>query len=120
MTCSNYIFFATGDSACVLLSFMLIPCAIDLNDAGWKQKDNFNYHLSSERIWIECSFGELMMRWGIFWRRLNFGVDLCGDIIMASMLLQSFIIDNRIVDNDTHFFQTLMQAKKTRFRIPPF
>ena len=99
---------------------MLIPCAIDLNDAGWKHKDNFNYHLSSERIWIECAFGELMMRWGMFWRRLNFGIDLCGDIIMASMLLHNFIIDNRIVDNDTHFFQTLMRAKKTRFRIPPF
>lgn len=102
--CSNLKYHAAGDSAYVLLSFMLIPYAIDLNDAAWKYEDNFNYHLSSARIWIECAFGELIMRWGTFWRRLTFGIDMCGDTTIASMLLHNFIIDHRIVDNDTNCF----------------
>jgi hypothetical protein len=65
-------------------------------------RDGFNYFESSDRIWIECSFGDLIMRWGIFWRTLWFDLPMCGDIILAAMLLHNFIIDEREGAKDTN------------------
>eukprot|EP00980_Cylindrotheca_fusiformis_P014232 scaffold3755_cov52-Cylindrotheca_fusiformis.AAC.1 len=42
---------------------------------GAKEMDAFNYCLSSDRTYIECALGELIMRWGIFWRSLRFSLD---------------------------------------------
>jgi len=44
---------------------------------------------------IECFFGELIMRWGIFWRTILFDLKKCSKIVQVSMLLQNFIIENR-------------------------
>jgi hypothetical protein len=35
------------------------------------------------------------MRWGIFWRTLQFDILKVGDIIKAAMLLHNFIVDER-------------------------
>lgn len=39
--------------------------------------------------------GELIMRWGIFWRTLQFDVLKVGHIIKAAMLLHNFIVNER-------------------------
>eukprot|EP00980_Cylindrotheca_fusiformis_P003885 scaffold861_cov171-Cylindrotheca_fusiformis.AAC.1 len=71
--------FIAGDSAYGLTPFLITP--YDANDMmkalgndALMQMDGFNYHLSSNRIYIECAFGELIMRWGIFWRHLRFSL----------------------------------------------
>jgi Plant transposon protein len=47
------------------------------------------------RIYIECAFGELVMRWGIFWRTLMFELPKkTTKIIQVCMLLHNFIIDH--------------------------
>jgi hypothetical protein len=48
--------------------------------------------------------GELIMRWGIFWRPLRFNLDDCGKIINAAMLLHNFLIDQR--EDDIAYFQS--------------
>jgi hypothetical protein len=87
--------YLAGDSAYALMVFLLTPH----DDAGPKSmQDAFNFYHSSSRIFIECSFGELVMRWGIFWRRLNFGARKVGAIIQAAMLLHNFILNEREID----------------------
>ena len=99
------------------MSFLLTPYKINFNDPHWKSKDDFNYYLSSARIWIECAFGELIMRWSIFWRRLLFDVEFCGDIIMASMLLHNFIIDHHApyCVRDKEYFVNFNAAEELQF-----
>ncbi|CAJ1940940.1 unnamed protein product [Cylindrotheca closterium] len=58
-------------------------------------KDAFNFYLSSCRIYIECAFGELVMRWGILWRTLHFRLKKCMEIIRVCMLLHNFILDHQ-------------------------
>ncbi len=41
------------------------------------------------------------MRWGIFWRTLWLDLPMCGDIILAAMLLHNFIIDKQEGAKDT-------------------
>ena len=67
----------------------------DITGDNAKAKDAFNFYLSSFRIYIECAFGELVMRWGIFWRTLLFDLRKSSDIITVAMLLHNFIIENR-------------------------
>ena len=60
--------FIAGDSAYGLAPYLIVPydqaaMKVDINHA----LDSFNSHLSSCRIHMECAFGELVMRWGIFW-----------------------------------------------------
>lgn len=57
--------YLVGDSAYAIRSFLITPFE---NAAPRVPKDSFNYHHSSTcRIWVECAFGEIDMRWGIFW-----------------------------------------------------
>jgi hypothetical protein len=129
-------FFFIGDSAYPLLVYMLTPFA---DVVGMSPEDAFNYWLSNSRIQIECAFGkfcslslciyfllfqlihlcilltyhfftgEIIMRWGIFWRKLQFDIVQAGDIIKAAMLLHNFIIDEREAkgfhEEDASFFR---------------
>ena len=64
--------FIVGDSAHSVLAYLITPCdAEDTRDDVDGERDPFNFHLSSCRIYIECAFGELIMQWGIFWRTLH-------------------------------------------------
>jgi hypothetical protein len=56
-------FYFIGDSAYSVKSFILPP----FNDVlHGSEEDNFNYFHSSARIAVECAFGEIELRWGIF------------------------------------------------------
>ena len=62
--------------------------------------DAFNFFLSSSRIYIECAFGELVRRWGIFWRTLNFDLAKSQKIVQVRMLLHNFIKSEGNNDTD--------------------
>ena len=89
---SDQSLFIVGDSAYDLESFLLIPHE---EPAPASPEDNYNYYHSNCRIRIECTFGELIMRFGLFWRALNMDIESAGDIISAASLLHNFIIDER-------------------------
>jgi hypothetical protein len=98
--------FIVGDSAYCLAPFLQIPYDSNEVKADVEHaKDGFNYHLSSCRIYIECAFGELVMRWGIFWRTLLFDLKKSGKIVQVAMLLHNFIVDCReSTDDDNNYF----------------
>ena len=92
-----------GDSAHPLHSFLQVPCdqqEVEQDPVG--ANDAYNCFLSGNRIWIECAFGELVMRWGVFWRTLRFDSILkSGNVILAAMLLHNFIVENRLAKKNT-------------------
>lgn len=94
--------FIAGDSAYPLCSYLIVPYP---NAAFNSYQDAFNYWHSSSRINIECTFGEIVMRWGILWRRLQFSLESSGDIINACCHLHNFLIDQR-EDDDVDDFET--------------
>jgi len=99
--------FLIGDSAYSLTSYMLTP--FDNVSIVGESKDNFNYWHSNARIRVECAFGEIIMRWGIFWRTLKFDLDVHGRIINAAMLLHNFLIEERMQSQeniDDSYFNT--------------
>ena len=59
----NLIF--VGDSAYGIRSFLLVPYD---NPKPYSKEDNFNYYLSSCRIYVECAFGEIDLIFGILWK----------------------------------------------------
>ena len=81
-------------------------------------EDDYNFWHSNSRIRIECAFGELVMRWGIFWRTIAFDIQQIGDIISAATLLHNYIINERILeenpvddpDTDDNLFKTFSYA----------
>lgn len=88
--------FIAGDTAYGLTPFLITPYDVkesrgDVDGA----KDSFNFHLSSCRIYIECAFGEMVMRWGILWRTLRFELEKCTKVIRVCMLLHNYIIEMR-------------------------
>lgn len=89
--------FIAGDSAYSLTPYLVVPYdTAHVKEDPTHARDAFNFYLSSCRIHIECAFGELVMRWGIFWRTLLFkDLKKNCEIVQAAMLLQNFIIENR-------------------------
>jgi len=93
--------FIVGDSAYILSAFMQIPFEkTEMKDDMDNARDAFNFYLSSCRINIECAFGELVMRWGIFWRTLQFGLKKNLKIVQVCMLLHNFILDHKSGDEE--------------------
>jgi DDE superfamily endonuclease len=90
-------FFIVGDSAYPLASYMIVPFA---NAESNSMEDAFNYWQSSTRIHIECAFGEVVMRWGILWRRIIFNLQSVGPIINACCHLHNFLVDERLSSNN--------------------
>jgi hypothetical protein len=86
-------FFLVGDSAYNISPYLLTPYS-DANIEG-ETKDTFNFWQSNARIRIECAFGELVMRWGIFWRSFRFDLSRSGKVINAAMLIHNFLCDER-------------------------
>ena len=85
-------YFFIGDSAYGLRSFLITPYD---NAKPNTPNDDFNFYLSSARISIECAFGEIDMRWGIFWKRLSFSLENTVNIIDAALRLHNFIVNFR-------------------------
>ena len=61
-------------------------------------EDSFNFHQSSQRIAIECAFGELVQRWGILWSPMRHDLDQIGLIVQGLMCLHNICIDARMKD----------------------
>ena len=59
--------FIVGDSAYNMTPYLMVPYP---DAASGSDEDAFNFWLSNSCINIECSFGEIIMRWGLFWRTL--------------------------------------------------
>ena len=58
-------------------------------------QDDFNFFHSSARITVECAFGEIDLRWGIFWKRLGSSVDKSMLICEAAMHLHNVLVSYR-------------------------
>jgi DDE superfamily endonuclease len=102
--------FIVGDSAYNMESFLLVPYdRPDVRRATGQKEDAYNFYHSNCRIRIECTFGELIMRWGIFWRKLQMDIGAVGLIVEAASLLHNFIIDERLAKeaaNDIDYFSS--------------
>ena len=81
-----------GDSAYSIRNFLMCPYD---NVKPNTKEDNFNFFLSSQRIYVECAFGEIDRRWGIFWRPLEGNLINHKNTIDAAMRLHNFIVDYR-------------------------
>ena len=82
-------FYFVGDSAYSIRSFLLTPYDNALHGTP---EDNYNFFHSSARISVECAFGEIDLRWGIFWSPLKFSLHFNCLIIDACMRLHNFIV----------------------------
>jgi hypothetical protein len=85
-------YYFIGDSAYALKSFLLTPYD---NAFHGTPEDNYNYFHSSSRISVECTFGEVDLRWGIFWKPLKYSLKTNCKIIDACLRLHNFIVDQR-------------------------
>ena len=84
--------YLVGDSAYALRSYMLTPHDNALPDS---KEDNFNFFLSSNRIYVECAFGEIDRRWGIFWSPLEGSLQNHQYTIDAAIRMHNFIVEFR-------------------------
>ena len=84
--------FFLGDSAYGIESFLLPPYDSPLSQSP---EDNYNFFHSSARITVECAFGEIDLRWGIFWKRLCGSVDTNIMVCEGAMHLHNFLVDYR-------------------------
>ncbi len=90
-------YFLIGDSAYCMESFLLVPYDNPnmRTSRGGQLEDAYSYYHSNSRIKIECTFEEIIMRWGIFWRKMQMGIDSVGNIFSVAGLVHNFIIDER-------------------------
>ena len=81
-----------GDSAYAIESFIIHPYPLVKPQSP---EDSFNFYHSSARIMVECAFGEIDLRWGVFWKCLTAAVDNSFVIIQGAMRIHNFLIDYR-------------------------
>ena len=84
--------YLVGDSAYALRAYLLTPYDNAKPDTS---EDAFNFYLSSNRIYVECAFGEIDRRWGIFWKPLGGLLVNHKYVIDSGLRLYNFIIDYR-------------------------
>lgn len=58
--------------------------------------DAFDFYQSSNRMAIECAFGMLVRRFGVFWRPLEVAHHRRAPLVGACMKLHNFCIDEKI------------------------
>ena len=92
-------FFILGDSAYAIESFILPPYD---NAKSKSAEDAFNFYQSSIRITVECAFGEIDRRWGIFWSPIAYSLKNTALICKGAMHLHNFLVDWResLIDSD--------------------
>ena len=89
--------FILGDSAYAIESFILPPYD---NALSKSPEDSYNFYHSSARITVECAFGEIDRRWGIFWSAISYSLNNTCIICEGAMHLHNFLVDfrNSLVD----------------------
>ena len=96
MTISDYLYanglYIVGDSAYALRGFLICPFE---NAKKGSAEDNFNFFQSSQRIHIECTFGEVHRRFGVFWRPLEGALAEHKYTIESCFRLHNFIVNYR-------------------------
>ena len=111
----NNNFYLIGDSAYSLRPWILTPYD---NAKSKSPEDTFNFMHSSCRIQVECAFGEIDARWGIFWRPLKFKLCQHKFIIDACLRLHNFVVDyreNNNCDDDNEDEMELFQREELEF-----
>ena len=83
-------FFIIGDEAFSNTNQILSPWP---GRGLGRYKDSFNYWLSHSRQCVERGFGMLIMRWGIFWRKLTCDYERWSLVISAGMKLHNYCLD---------------------------
>ena len=86
-------FFLNGDNAYPSCRYIVVP-------TGKRAHAVFDYVQSSVRMPIECSFGILVRRWGIFWRPLEMKFEMRAATISACMRLHNYCIDERLASTN--------------------
>jgi hypothetical protein len=81
-----------GDSAYAIKSFLHPPYD---NAAHASAEDNFNFFHSSARIIVECTFGEIDLRFGILWKPLNYSLKFNCSVIDACFVIHNYIVKHR-------------------------
>ena len=85
-------FYLVGDDAYSSCRQILCPYP----GRGLDQRcDAFNFYQSRTRIAIECTFGELVGRWGVLWRPLRHKVPMATAIVTACAHLHNWCLDHR-------------------------
>jgi hypothetical protein len=102
-------FFINADAAFTVSNSLITP----IGDGG-----TFDYHQSSNRIAIECAFGELVRRWPILWKPLQVKFSRCSCLISACASLHNFCIDKRVQDATTSV-NGLAQIQPSRWELYP-
>ena len=100
--------YLVGDSAYALRSYLLTPYD---NASPHSKEDAFNFYLSSNRIYVECAFGEIDRRWGIFWKPLQTSLTNHRYVIDAGLRLHNFIVEFR---NDKNEDNQYTEAEERR------
>ena len=90
-------FFILGDSPYAIESFILPPFD---NAKPKTAEDAFNYYHSSACITVECAFGEINRRWGIFWSPIAYSLYNTCIICEGAMHLHNFLVDYRNMMNN--------------------
>lgn len=80
-------FFLNGDAAFTCTNSMITPTG---------GATDFDFYQSSNRMAIECAFGMLVRRWGVFWRPLEVKFKRRTALVGAAMRLHNYCIDERI------------------------
>ena len=81
-----------GDSAYAIKSFLHPPYD---NAAHASAEDNYNFFHSSSRIIVECTFGEIDLRFGILWQPLKYLLKFSCSVIDACFVIHNFIVKHR-------------------------
>ena len=85
-------YFILGDSAYAIESFILPPYD---NSKSSSPEDAYNFYHSSARITVECTFGEIDRRWGIFWSAISYSLFNTCIICEGAMHLHNYLVDYR-------------------------
>lgn len=86
-------YWIAGDAAFPLSNSVLIP----YRGRGLPEfEDAYNYYQSQVRMNIECAFGMLVNKFGIFWRPMRGGAHRAVALTTACMILHNLCIDDRM------------------------
>jgi hypothetical protein len=92
--CDNlpFPFHLNGDPAYTSSETMMVPYPGTNLHELFPYKESFNFFHSQIRIYIECTFGIFVRRWGILWKPLAFDMDFMFELIHALCRLHNLCV----------------------------